>query len=110
MHQNPNSIPPNPSSDQSRVNVFEHITAEEDAFHWIGSTNKHVTVAKSITAKKRATQCLGDISDSTILQISKDRHTELEQNQESPQNEDSFKGEGQVLGTGSENHGLKKEI
>ncbi|KAJ5967587.1 hypothetical protein N7501_003835 [Penicillium viridicatum] len=54
-------------------NVFEDVVAEEYVFQFVGSTKAHTTTARSVTAKAYATQCLGDASESTIQQISKDR-------------------------------------
>ncbi|KAL2827134.1 hypothetical protein BDW59DRAFT_144302 [Aspergillus cavernicola] len=61
------------SSNQRPENVFEEVHASDDAFQFIGSTNRHTTTAKSVSAKLRTTQCLGDISDLTIQQISNNR-------------------------------------
>ncbi|KAJ5202929.1 hypothetical protein N7449_005008 [Penicillium cf. viridicatum] len=54
-------------------NLFENITADEDVFQLIGSSNGHITTARSVSAKAYTTQCLGDVSDSTLQQISIDR-------------------------------------
>ncbi|RAL06535.1 uncharacterized protein BO97DRAFT_320815, partial [Aspergillus homomorphus CBS 101889] len=54
-------------------NVFDNISAEEDVLQFIGSSNGHCTAAKAISAKARATQCLGDMGDHTFQQVSHDR-------------------------------------
>lgn len=53
-------------------NFFEDITADEDVFQFIGSSNGHTTTARSVSAKAYTTQFLGDASDSTLKQISTD--------------------------------------
>ncbi|GFF96670.1 hypothetical protein IFM47457_11000 [Aspergillus lentulus] len=65
----------NPSSNQRRGNVFEDIRADERAFQFIGSVNANITTAKSVSAKSLATQCLGDLSDPSLQQISSDRRS-----------------------------------
>ncbi|KAF9887226.1 hypothetical protein FE257_010480 [Aspergillus nanangensis] len=64
---------------QNRTNVFEYITADEDVFQLIGSSNGQTIIAKSVSAKAYATQCFGDVSDSTFQQVSKDRRRNTEQ-------------------------------
>ncbi|CAI7604439.1 unnamed protein product [Penicillium crustosum] len=59
--------------ENERRNVFEDVVAEENVFQFVGSTKGHTTTARSIIAKAYATQCLGDASETTIQQISKDR-------------------------------------
>jgi hypothetical protein len=54
-------------------NVFENIVADENVFQLIASANGHTMTARSVLAKAYATQCMGDISDTTIQQISADR-------------------------------------
>lgn len=54
-------------------NIFENIVADENVFQLIASANGHTTTARSVTAKAYATQCMGDISNTTIQQISADR-------------------------------------
>ncbi|KAJ5259337.1 hypothetical protein N7478_012318 [Penicillium angulare] len=56
-----------------RRNIFEDVVAEENVFQFIGSANSHTTIARKVTAKTNASQCLGDASDTTIQQISSDR-------------------------------------
>ncbi|KAH2761565.1 hypothetical protein KXW10_000387 [Aspergillus fumigatus] len=65
----------NPSSNQRRGNVFEDIRADERVFQFIGSVNANITTAKSVSAKSFATQCLGDLSDPSLQQISSDRRS-----------------------------------
>ncbi|RAL06510.1 uncharacterized protein BO97DRAFT_30895 [Aspergillus homomorphus CBS 101889] len=72
------SIPPNVASTihphlNERLNSFDNISAEEDVLQFIGSSNGHCTAARSISAKARATQCFGDMSDHTFQQVSHDR-------------------------------------
>ncbi|KAJ6003886.1 hypothetical protein N7540_013168 [Penicillium herquei] len=55
----------------AHCNIFEDVVAEEHAFQFVGSANSHLTGARSVTAKKYARQCLGDVSDTTIQQISR---------------------------------------
>lgn len=59
--------------ENERRNVFEDVVAEENVFQFVGSTKGHTTTARSVIAKAYATQCLGDASETTIQQISKDR-------------------------------------
>lgn len=56
-----------------RRNIFENIVAEENAFQLIASANGHTTTARSVTAKAYATQYMGNMSNTTIQQISADR-------------------------------------
>ncbi|KAJ6003158.1 hypothetical protein N7451_005705 [Penicillium sp. IBT 35674x] len=56
-----------------RRNIFEDIVAEENVFQFVGSANGHTTTARTVTAKTNANQCLGDVSDTTIQHISRDR-------------------------------------
>ncbi|KAJ5117562.1 hypothetical protein N7448_011194 [Penicillium atrosanguineum] len=66
-------LTPTMRQENERRNVFEDVVAEENVFQFVGSANAHTTTARSVTAKASATQCLGDASDTTIQQISKDR-------------------------------------
>jgi hypothetical protein len=66
-----------------RRNVFEDVVAGENVFQFVGSANGHTTTARSVTAEASATQCLGDASDTTIQQISKDR-SDITVNKEHP--------------------------
>ncbi|KAJ5289005.1 hypothetical protein N7478_002035 [Penicillium angulare] len=66
-------ITPTMRQEDERRNVFEDVVAEENVFQFVGSANGHLTTARSVTAKAYATQCLGDASETTIQQISKDR-------------------------------------
>ncbi|KAJ6016524.1 hypothetical protein N7540_011115 [Penicillium herquei] len=61
--------------ENERRNIFEDVAAEENAFQFVGSANGHTTTARRVTARTNASQCLGDISDTTIQQISKDRNS-----------------------------------
>ncbi|OJJ52004.1 hypothetical protein ASPSYDRAFT_52632 [Aspergillus sydowii CBS 593.65] len=69
-HAGSNSAASDIPSSQHPENVFEDIHADDDAFQFIGSVKGYATTAKSVSAKIRATQCLGDLSDPTLLQIS----------------------------------------
>lgn len=78
-------------------NSFEDITADEDVFQLIGSSNGHTTTARSVSAKAYTTQCLGDLSDSTFQQISIDRCRNA---QNKPINHQQHTGKFEVHGTG----------
>ncbi|OJJ67277.1 hypothetical protein ASPBRDRAFT_136172 [Aspergillus brasiliensis CBS 101740] len=58
---------------QYHANHFEDIIADENVFQLIGSSSAQTTMAKTVSAKAHATQCFGDMSDTTFQQISKDR-------------------------------------
>lgn len=60
-------------SDIERRNIFQNISADANVFQFIGSTNGHTTTARHITAQQYATQCMGDLSDSSLRQISMNR-------------------------------------
>lgn len=66
-------LTPTARRENERRNIFEDVIAEENVFQFVGSTNGHTTTARSVTAKAYTTQCLGDASENTIQQISKDR-------------------------------------
>lgn len=59
--------------ENERRNIFENIAADENVFQLIASANGHTMTARSVTAKAYATQCMGDISNTTIQQISANR-------------------------------------
>ena len=91
------------SGNERNRNVFEDIHGDEDALQFIGSTNRNTTTAKSIRAKSRATQCFGDLADSTFQQVSSDRSGRIEQDQLLSPNSNSMKyGPGQRLGRGDQ--------
>lgn len=81
-------------------NVFEDVVAEEYVFQFVGSTKGHTTTARSVIAKAYATQCLGDASESTIQQISKDRSefTAKKQPPHHQQQTKPFDGPGRTVG------------
>ena len=81
-------------------NSFVNITADEDVFQLIGSSNGHLTTARSVSAKAYTTQCLGDVSDSTLQQISTDRCRNAEKKSTSHQHTGQFEvhGSGRKLG------------
>ena len=60
------------ASRQAR-NLFEDVTASNDAFQVIVSTPEELASAKRVNAGPRAVQCLGPISEPALLQMSKDR-------------------------------------
>lgn len=59
-----------PRRGNERCNTFEDVVAEEHAFQLVGSANSHLTSARVI-AKRNSRQLLGDVSDTTIQQISR---------------------------------------
>ena len=86
--------------ENERRNVFEDVVAEENVFQFVGSTKGHTTTARSVTAKAYATQCLGDASETTIQQISKDR-TGIAAKKQPPhhqQQTNPFDGPGRTVG------------
>lgn len=93
------AIPMITSGNEQIRNIFEDIHGEEDALQFIGSTNKYPITAKSIRAKGRATQCFGDMADSTFQRVSSDRSGRIEQDKLLSPNFKSIKyGQGQRLG------------
>jgi hypothetical protein len=92
-------LTPTKRRENERRNVFEDIVAEENVFQFVGSTNGHTTTAISVTAKAHTTQCLGDASETTIQQISKDRGetTAKEQHLHHQQKTNSFEGPGRTV-------------
>ncbi|OKL60015.1 hypothetical protein UA08_04515 [Talaromyces atroroseus] len=112
MHENithqADSVPANPPGNEQNRNVFEEIHAEEDVLQFIGSANKNPTTAKSIHAKTHATQCFGDMADSTFQQVSSNRSGNVErglpqQNSAKP----GTYGEVHRLGSNSDDEGKK---
>jgi hypothetical protein len=59
--------------DRVRTNVFEDVSADERAHHIIVSTNGDVISARRVTAKTESAQWLGQMSDATVQQLSRDR-------------------------------------
>jgi hypothetical protein len=90
----------NPSSNQRSGNVFEDIRADERVFQFIGSVNSNITTAKSVSAKSLATQCLGDLSDPSLQQISSDRRSTV--------NEDA--GERSSTANIADTHGQERKV
>lgn len=81
-------------------NLFENITADENVFQFIGSSNGHITTARSVSANTYTTQCLGDVSDHTLQRISTDRCCNAETSINHQQHAGKFKvhGTGRKLG------------
>ncbi|KAI7970461.1 hypothetical protein EIK77_006306 [Talaromyces pinophilus] len=77
-----NATPTTSLSNEPDRNVFEDIHGDEDVLQFIGSTSQKSTTAKSIHAKSRATQCFGDMADSTFQRISSDRGGRVEQDED----------------------------
>lgn len=93
------ATPTTSSGNEQNRNVFEDIHGDEDALQFIGSTNQYTTTAKSIHAKSRATQCFGDMADSTFQRVSSDRSGRIERDELLSPNSKSMKhGPGQRLG------------
>ncbi|KAJ5827287.1 hypothetical protein N7447_004050 [Penicillium robsamsonii] len=81
-------------------NIFDDVVAEKYAFQFVGTTNStqgHTTTAKSVTAKEYATQFLGDASEVTIQQISKDRSEIIKKQPPHHQKTNPFDGPGRTL-------------
>jgi hypothetical protein len=79
-------------------NVFEDVVAEESVLQFVGSTKGHTTTARSVIAKAYATQCLGDMSESTLQQISKDRSAfAAKQQPQQQQQTNPFEGPGRTV-------------
>lgn len=62
---------------KGRTNVFEEVSAAEDAHQAIVSTVGDLISARRVTAAAGATQLLGQMSDSYLLQLSKIRGVDL---------------------------------
>jgi Fungal N-terminal domain of STAND proteins len=60
-------------ADQVRTNVFEEVSAAKDAHQLIISTIGDLILAKQVTAGLGADQWLGQASDATVQQLSRDR-------------------------------------
>ena len=60
-------------ANEKQRNLFEDLTASNDAFQVIVSTPQELVSARRVSAGPRAVQCLGPISEPALLQISKDR-------------------------------------
>ena len=61
---------------QVRTNVVEDVSAARDAHQLIVATLGDLILAKRVTAEFRATQWLGQMSDATVQQLSRDRGIE----------------------------------
>ena len=72
---------------QVRTNVFENISAGQDAYQIVVSEPGHLFAAKDIAAEARSTQWMGQICAASLQQLSRDRsHVAVEKDME-PQNE-----------------------
>lgn len=93
-------LTPQVNRQDGRRNIFEDVVAEENVFQFIGSASRHTTTARSVIAKAHTTQCLGDVTDTTIQQISKDRsETTVNNEHRHPQQQTKyFKGPGRTVG------------
>lgn len=95
--------PTTSSGNEPNRNVFEDVRGDEDALQFIGSTNQYTTTAKAIHAKSRATQCFGDMADSTFQRVSSDRSGRIERDELlSPDSKSIKRGPGQRLGRGDQ--------
>jgi hypothetical protein len=63
--------------DKVRTNVFEDVSAAQDAHQLIVSTFGDLISAKQVTAGAGATQWLGQISDATLQQLTRSRGIDL---------------------------------
>lgn len=59
--------------DSVRTNVLEDVSAAQDAHQVIVATLGDLISARHVTATARSTQWLGQISDATLHQLSRDR-------------------------------------
>ncbi|KAJ6000937.1 hypothetical protein N7481_001346 [Penicillium waksmanii] len=93
-------LTPEVNREDGRRNIFEDVVAEENVFQFIGSASRHTTTARSVIAKAHTTQFLGDVSNTTIQQISKDRsETTVKDEHHHPQQQTKyFKGPGRTVG------------
>jgi hypothetical protein len=64
-------------ADRARANVFEDVSAAEDAHQVIVSTLGGLISAKRVTARVGATQWLGQMSDATLQQLARGRGIDL---------------------------------
>ena len=84
--------------ENERRNIFENIDADENVFQLIASTNGYTMTARSVTAKAYATQCMGDMSETTIQQISADRGAVLGKERSNQHRQPgNFSGHGRTL-------------
>ena len=60
-------------ADQFRTNVFEDVSAAKDAHQLIVATLGDLISARRVTASLAATQWLGQMSDATVQQLSRDQ-------------------------------------
>ena len=63
--------------DQVRTNVFENVSAAQDAHQVIVATLGDLISATRVTADVGATQWLGQMSDTALQQLSRDRRLDL---------------------------------
>ncbi|KAJ9667257.1 hypothetical protein H2201_002458 [Coniosporium apollinis] len=64
-------------ADQVRANVFEDVSADQNAHQVIISTLGDLISAKRVSAGVGATQWLGQMSDASLQQLSRDRGVDL---------------------------------
>lgn len=60
-------------ADEVRTNIFEDVSAAQDAHQLIVATLGDLISAKRVTAGVRSTQWLGQMADATLQQLSRDR-------------------------------------
>lgn len=60
-------------ANQGRTNVIEDISTAEDSFQAVVATLGDLISAKRVNSGARATQCVGQMSDASLQQISRDR-------------------------------------
>jgi chromosome segregation ATPase len=60
-------------ADQVRTNVFEDVSTAQDAHQLVVATLGDLISARRVTAGVRSTQWLGQMSDDTVQQLSRDR-------------------------------------
>lgn len=65
------------SVERIRLNVYETVTAEEDAHQSIMSEPGSLIFAKKVTAAARATQWMGQYSTESVLELTKFRGLEV---------------------------------
>lgn len=59
--------------DSVRTIVFEDVSAAQDAHHAVVATLEDLVLARYVTAAARSTQWLGQMSDATLQQLSRNR-------------------------------------
>jgi hypothetical protein len=59
--------------DKVQTNVFEDVSAAQGALQVIVATSGDLVSAKRVTAEVRAKQCLGQMSDIALQQLSRGR-------------------------------------